>query len=371
VFNVLVRLCASTPPDALRKATSLPHVNVRFYTSRKFHSKLYIFGDHCALVGSANLTQSGLQGNREIVVQVSREDPDFAELVSLFQAYWNEVLPLDEARLTRYTQLWSRRTLTKSPEAEFEEGVVTAFGDVGPTEGIDGGGPTLSREQLYLDDYRRRYLEFLSAFREVEAAYKGDGRRQRPEVPLRIEIDQFLSFVREKHCPGETYREAPKRPLDEDRQAFLREIIDEWFNRRWAWLDDHAAPAFARINERLGSPGAIAAATMEEILDALEVCNAFHDLLRFHLGGIAGLRKDFSKANDIERVRNTLTYLLHGKDHFVDRMGRVIFDPHLKLRMIGPNVAEELLGWVNAENIPLCNGRALKSLRFLGHDVDA
>jgi hypothetical protein len=129
------------------------------------------------------------------------------------------------------------------------------------------------------------------------------------------------------------------------------------------------APAFARINARLGSPAAIAAATMEEILDALEVCNAFHDSLRFHLGGMAGLRKDFLKANDIERVRKTLTYLLHGKDYFVDRMGKVIFDPHLKLRTIGPNVAEELPGWVNTENIPLCNGRALKSLRFLGHDV--
>ncbi len=369
VFSVLVRLCAATPPDALRKAMSLPNVNVRFFTSRKFHSKLYIFGDRCALVGSANLTQSGLQGNREIVLQVPRENPDFDDLVLLFQAYWNEALVLNEARLSRYTELWSRRTPTKSPDAEFEDSVFSVFGDISPSGGIQVGPATLSGEQLYLEDYRRGYVKFLSAFRDVETVYKADGRRQQRKVPLRIEIDQFLSFVREKHCPGEAYLDAPVRPRDEDRWGFVREIIDEWFKERWAWLDDHAVAAFSRINARLGSPDAIAAATMEEIIDGLEVCHAFHELLRFHLGGIAALRKDFSNANDIQRVRNTLTYLLHGKDDFVDRMGRVIFDPALKLAMIGRSVAQELLGWVNGQDVPICNGRAVKSLRFLGYDV--
>jgi hypothetical protein len=59
VIDLIVRLGAATLPNELRKAISLPNVRIRFFTSSLFHSKLYIFGDRCAIVGSANLTQQG------------------------------------------------------------------------------------------------------------------------------------------------------------------------------------------------------------------------------------------------------------------------------------------------------------------------
>ena len=57
--NLLVRLCSITTPTALREVIKNPLVRVRYYTDRRFHAKLYIVGGS-ALVGSANLTDSGL-----------------------------------------------------------------------------------------------------------------------------------------------------------------------------------------------------------------------------------------------------------------------------------------------------------------------
>lgn len=68
-------------------------------------------------------------------------------------------------------------------------------------------------------------------------------------------------------------------------------------------------------------------------------------------------------------MRTSLKYLIHGKDDVVERMGTIIFDPGFSVYSCGRSVVQELLGWVNTDDIPICNGRTLKVLRFLGHDV--
>jgi len=47
--QLVVRLCEITSPDALKKIMRHPRVQVRFFTSRSFHSKLYVFGASAAL----------------------------------------------------------------------------------------------------------------------------------------------------------------------------------------------------------------------------------------------------------------------------------------------------------------------------------
>jgi hypothetical protein len=51
-------------------------------------------------------------------------------------------------------------------------------------------------------------------------------------------------------------------------------------------------------------------------------------------------------------------------------MGRCIFDPEYKLNEFGRSAVQELLGWVNSEDIPICNCRTLRSLRWMGYDVE-
>ena len=367
-INLLVRLGPATSADALRKVFTLPNVSIRYFTSPYFHSKVYIFGDNCALIGSANLTSTGMQSNREVVVTVFRDSPDFDDIVSIFESYWSEADVLDEPRLTRYCELWSRARPLKSADTEFEDQVRASFGDILPSNGIQVGKPRPSAEKLYLEDYRRTYQGFLAAFREVEMVYNNDGRRQQPELPLRIEIDQFFSYIRKKHGSGDSYLEAPLRS-GVSRTNFINELIHAWFNQRWLWLDNHIIEVYPQIVSRLGTPQAIKEATMEEILDALEVCHAFNELLRFHLGGKPTLRKEFAESNELSKIKTTITFLLHGKEPFVDRMGIVIFDPSFKLAKFGRSVVQELLGWVNHEDVPVCNGRTIKALRYLGFDL--
>lgn len=51
-------------------------------------------------------------------------------------------------------------------------------------------------------------------------------------------------------------------------------------------------------------------------------------------------------------------------------MGNCIFNPEYKLNEFGRSAVQELLGWVNKEGIPICNGRTVKALRYLGFNVE-
>ncbi len=119
----------------------------------------------------------------------------------------------------------------------------------------------------------------------------------------------------------------------------------------------------------LGTSEKIIEASYDQLFDALTVCHSFHDLLRFHKGAMAALRCDFKRDNDLRQVKKTLTYLLFGSGDFVERMGNCIFNGEYALAWFGRSCVQETFGWVNGEDIPICNGRTVKSMRYLGFDV--
>lgn len=51
-------------------------------------------------------------------------------------------------------------------------------------------------------------------------------------------------------------------------------------------------------------------------------------------------------------------------------MAACIFDEDYKLDEFGRAAVQELYGWVNTENVPICNGRTVKALRYLGCKVE-
>lgn len=369
LVRLIVRLGPSTSPDALSSVLDKENIQVRYFTSPLFHSKLYIFGDRVALVGSANLTQSGIQSNREICVSIGSDDERLERLLKLYQCYWSQAEVLDSNRLEQFRRICNNFKANKERTA-LEQAVKKQFGDVAPSEGVQVGRKKPSKEKVFLESYRRTYQEFLSAYREVEEDYRGFGQRQQPEevVPLRIEIDQFFSFIREEYATGDTYNGQPLR-YGTDRHKFVKLRVSEWFGQRWQYLDDNILKSIPRITSRFGTVTCIEASTMQEILDAFEVCHSFHDRFRFYLGGIETMRKEFIKDNDLNQVKKVLIHLLHGEDDFISRMGTCIFGEDHSLHHVGRSVVQELLGWVNKENIPICNGRTVKALRYLGFDV--
>jgi hypothetical protein len=120
-----------------------------------------------------------------------------------------------------------------------------------------------------------------------------------------------------------------------------------------------------------GTPGAIASASKEEVTFGLMSLHAFTEQFRFVKGGAVNLPLAFWAANnqDVTRVKETLTYLIHEPGDFILRLHDVLYDPSMKLGFFARFCALELFGTVKPEESPPMNGRIAKALRYLGFDV--
>jgi superfamily II DNA/RNA helicase/SAM-dependent methyltransferase/nicotinamide mononucleotide adenylyltransferase len=98
-------------------------LKVRVYTKGRLHAKAYIFDYYAtlfdrtgkpvqrhekgiAIVGSSNLTLSGVSHNTELNVVVQGND-NHAELVRWFDALWNEAQDFDETLMREMQQSWA------------------------------------------------------------------------------------------------------------------------------------------------------------------------------------------------------------------------------------------------------------------------
>ena len=368
--QLLVRLGAATSAEHLKRVLGKPGVQVRYFTDHSFHSKLYIFGAACALVGSANLTASGMTTNQEVVVALGPDDPRFDELVQLFGAYWDEAKVLTEEVLTRFAEVVRRNSA--QPDDRVDSAVMEALGRHAFTN-IERGLPKPGRRQEFLDAYRRRYQSFRDAYDVAYRVYRSVGKRiTAPTFPLRIEIDQWFSFIREVYAVGDSYHYAPQLTGPEQ-ETRIHGLVEEFIAQGWEWLTDTVVPqSYPRITSALGSASAIATATEDELYQALLCVHAFHDRFRFYDGGHPTMRLRFIEDNGLARIKSTLAYLLHGQSsEYVVRMADCIFDAKYQLQHFGEMCVQETFGWVNNEDVPICNGRTLKSLRWLGFKVNA
>jgi hypothetical protein len=148
----------------------------------------------------------------------------------------------------------------------------------------------------------------------------------------------------------------------------VREKIRSWHQTEWSYLQEKIPENYARIIRVLGFEEKLKSSSYEEIVDALTVCHAFHEQLRFFKGGLPTVQKEFMADNSESRVKSSLSHLLFGSGDFITRMGECIFDPNFSLHHFGRSCVQELYGWINAE-APVCNGRTVKALRYLGFDV--
>lgn len=366
-FKMIVRLSPATPYDGLNKLINCENVLIRFFTSQKFHSKIYIFPEKCAIIGSANLTKSGFESNSEACVEIDINDCRFDEITKLFYTYWDQAEVLTTERLSEYEKIYK---LFGKSESSLENKIIEYFGDSHPQEGVSVDKKHKSYEKLYLEHYRRTYQNFYHAFKIVYKKYEDFGQRQHPEdiVPLRIEIDQFFSYVREIHATGDKWKEAPLL-TNEKLELHLKQLLEKWFTRRWEYLDTYIPEHIKIINNVLHSKESINCSTYDQIYDALDVCHSIHDRYRFYKGGAKTQRETIMENNKFEKIKFSLSYLLHGDDEFVTRMGKCIFDHKYSINGIGRSGIQELLGWVNKENIPICNGRTVKALRYIGFKI--
>ncbi|PSU36201.1 phospholipase D-like domain-containing protein [Photobacterium lutimaris] len=367
--RIVVRLGFPTSPNALDKLLNHKNVEARFYTSNSFHPKLYIFGDKTILVGSANLTSSAILSNQEVMVGIDSEDVRFAELQELFGDYWDEAEVLTKDAIKKYRSIYNKFSQVNKLIKGIDDAVTETMGDVNFSN-INRGKKKTSKKSIFLDSYRKSYQEAVTAFRRIEEIYNNFDRKVDAElIPQRLEIDSFFSFVRDFYATQDTWKHQPIG-WDDHQKARARSLIDEWLTTTWEHFEDRIVPTnYPLIKRVLGSKESIKTASMEEIVDALCVLHSFHDRFRFYKGGLGTLKETFIANNEEHHVKNTLTYLLFGSGDAVGRMADCIYDSEYKLNEFGKSNVQELIGWINKEELPVINGRTTKVLRYFGNDI--
>lgn len=368
-IRIVVRLGFPTSPTALEKLLNNSNIEARFYTNHSFHPKMYIFGDKSVLVGSANLTRSAILTNQEVMVGLSSDDSRFDELTQLFAEYWDEAEVINNDAVDSYKSIYEKFKEASRLVSKLDSEVVNTLGDK-TFSNIDRGKKKTTKKSIFLDTYRKSYQESISAFRKLEEVYSLKNRKvSEDDIPLRLEIDSFFSFVRDCHATQETWKQQSVG-WNNSKKIALNSLIDEWLITEWRHFEEIIVPEnYPLIRRVFNCEESISSASAEDIVDALCVLHSFHDRLRFYKGGLETLKTKFLRSNDINDIKKSLTHLLYGKGEIVSRMSDCLFDDRYKLNEFGQSNVQELIGWVSKENLPVINGRTTKVLRYFGFDI--
>ena len=368
--DLLVGLNGATSPEALKRVHGLPNIAIRYLT-RRFHAKIYIF-DNCALLGSSNLTDGGLQSNREATIVLDRaEDFDtIEELKALFLELWDAAQVLTNEKLKSFVTV--HQSLKRSgPEPD--ELIENAVGRAEPVT-INVATWTKSSGRIFLEDLRRQvYEQYRPAFNEVTSVLEANQfhRAGLVETGLANHTNRFLNWVRLTYVVEDEAWQAAAQKSQVERREVIVKLGQEWKSTNDPKIPNNYIEWLTRVEKLFGSEGVLSKISKDEITLGLMSIHAFTEQLRFVKGGTPNLPIEFWEANkqDVGKVKATLMYFLHGAGDFVERLHDVLYRPDMKLGYFGRFCALELYGTIKPEECPPMNGRMAKALRFLGFNV--
>ena len=362
-IKLIVRISLATSMQRLKEISEMNNVNIRFFTSEKFHPKLYIFGNSIAFIGSSNLTQSGLKSNQEINISIESENPIFKDLRTLFDEYWEQAEVLDNNYIQKFIEIEKKyydiNKKVNNYQSDIKEIKECEFDNITII-----GKKKQSKEDTFISDFKKKYQLFLSNYRKLESIYKSFGKRKETSLPLKIEIDQFLSWIREKEAKGDEFKKINKLSYNEIKErvnnlfkSFCNDnyISEEYIKNYNFCIDNLSQSKIDNISE-------------DDLYKCLLFINAFRDREKRYSGGNIDMRKEnFFKNNSIDKIKETIKYLLYNtNEEYETRMAKCINDNNLKIKSFGESSVKELFGIINNEDIPPCNDRVLKSMQYLG-----
>lgn len=370
VVRLIIRLNFGTSYVSLQEIINEKNVYIRFYTSENFHPKLYIFGNQIAFVGSSNLTKSGLETNQEINIGIYPEDERFDELISIFNDYWDspDIEVLTEDKLKTFKEISDKYSINKFKN-DFNSEIKKVLGDNTFSNINRGVTKKKSKENIFVNSFLKRYQVFLKKHKFLESIYQDTGIRVENEtdLPLRIEIDQFLSWIRETKAYGDNYLETKLKndiELKNDIPSIIKEFHDYRINLNGL---KETIKHFNDIQEYFQNKEKIDNISNDELFSTIKHIHSFSSRERYlYEDGRSLLKEKFINDNTDLKIRTTIKYLLYGTDNYYERIGKCIYDNNYKLKHFGESGVKELFGWINSENIPICNERTLKSMQWLG-----
>ncbi len=367
--QLLIGLNAATSPQALSAILGRPGVSVRYFTHR-YHAKVYLFDD-AALVGSANLTDAGMMANCEAVVCFDRDEDQatIEEVRSLFAELWSDASVLTPDELETFATIIKTTKPGPNPDAEIE----ATLGRSAP-KNINVASRKTSRERLFLEILRRQvYEEYRPAFIEVQGVLSSNN-LHRPELTslgVAHGTNRFLNWVRLTHAPGECAWKATALRSAPERRDEIIHLGRQWIEATDSRVVPQYEELLATVIRVFQSEKTIAAASKQDLSDGLLGLHAFIEQLRFVKGGLPNLIPTFWRKNedDEQGVKETLTYLLHGADDFIQRLHDVLYDREWKISYFALFCALELYGTIKPQEFPPMNGRMAKALRYIGFNV--
>ena len=358
---LLVCLCEVTSTKALEKARAFGNVDIRFFTN-DFHAKFYIL-DNVALVGSANLTDPGLRLNRELSVSVRSEDPVFDDIPALFGELWSSASVLTNHKLNCFRE-WCRNNRPRSLPS------IPGVDSCSPPT-IRVSSQAVNRTRTYLETFRAFYVErLIPAYRSVEITYSEAPNRHPAftNYSSKYEIDRFLYWVK-GYTTDELLHQEPLRSGD-DLKNNIHKYVTEWMKMKDnLTIYTDRVDRIDRLQRLFGDERSLESVGMDEIVDMIQACAAFVEMLRFTEGGLESFIEGFKQKNRIERIRKSFHHLAFGPGDYVQRVYDCIYESEYRLSDWGKSCTLELFGWVNKDGVPPFNGRTMKALRFLGMDV--
>lgn len=379
--RLIVRFSPITTPQALREAFKNPLVKVRYFTDVKFHMKLYIIDD-TALVGSANLTDSGLKANRELSIVLKRDRDDaFYALPSLFDDLWNDADVLTEAILQKYEIAF--RDKEKPFDEEGFEAFIHKYVSPAKPKSVDVTSQTKSRERSFIQGFRQKYDEILvPAYSEIlDVAQKnGFGRPEYRGQDSQIEMGRFLGWLRLTQGSGDGWKETSLLKEPKERAQRISHYVQIWQSTDDTVAGDMYNAAqeienIANIRTYLCDVNELKQLSFNDLFNYLTGCHAFLERLRFaskdigkDLSGLERLRIDFQKKNSLEDVVKTVRHLFSSPGDSIERAYDCIYG-RFRLNGFGEACVMELLGWGDPKRPPL-NNRSIRGIRLLGFDVE-
>ena len=361
--RLIIRLGIGTSSKSLKEVIGLDNVFIRFFTGSHFHPKFYIFDSSTLILGSGNFTNSGVNRNQEALILIeSEENQDIIdETENLFDQYWDQARPLTSDEIAKFEML--EKEFSNQKDENFAMRKI-----MGELVEFNNGGVEKKQKtprERKIEEFSKNYHVFLKNYEELISIYLNVGFRKYPDLPIRIETDRFLWWVREEPAKGDNYKTAIKLQPS-DRKLKIEAIIKDYSTSKIVYPTYSLYDPFLAIKKSLNSKSDIAKFTNKEIAKILsESVNAFYSSFRYS-GGLSQLLELFAIDNSEERIKKTLTYLLFGEEKYDIRLAECIHNPNYKLKHFGENSITELFGLVNNDNIPIRNQRVIKSLKFLG-----
>ena len=367
-IRLLVGLNAATSPLALRNIFGTGNIAIRYYT-RRFHAKMYVF-DTCALVGSSNLTDGGMQSNREATAFLANS-VQLQDLRGLCEELWANAPVLTQEILCKFEKSNQSFGTYFDPSTKIEADI----GKQEPPNIVVGSGKKTS-EYLFLQAlYRRVYEQFKPAFDEVTATISGHGlhRSEWSDDDRASETNRFLNWVRLTHGAGSDWQKHPILSRKEELRSSIMALGREWSTSSDPRITGDYFTNMAFLRKVFSNEQALNSASREDLSQALMGVHAFEEQIRFIKGGYSAIIEFFWKENgeDVERVRRSLSHLVFGKGEFIRRLYDVLSFPEWKIRYFGESCALELSGTIRPDVCPPMNGRSAKGLRRIGFDVPA